>query len=239
MNERLQKVIARTGFCSRRKAEEFIRQQKVKVNGKIATIGQKVDADRDIIMVGKKRLTMPDKMYYLLLNKPRGYLCTLDDPQNRHLVGELVTGIQTRLFPVGRLDYNSEGLLIMTNDGDFAQRVLHPSNHLARVYHVKIQGKVTEDELLPLLQGVEESGELLQAKGVDVANYTAQNTWVEVTLTQGKTRQIRRMWDVLGRSVLKLKRIRFGTLELGRLGSGKFRNLTWDERKELLASADL
>src|SRR5271165_675787 len=257
--ERLQKIIAAAGIASRRKAEQLIASGLVSVNGQTVTeLGTKADAEHDHIKVNGKLLKAPERHVYLLLPKPKGYVTTVTDPEGRPTVLDLVRGIGARVYPVGRLDYLSEGLLLLTNDGQLAQRLMHASSHVPKTYLVKISGKPSEAEVAKLRAGIFlpaeraplKSPEALQSAGSAKRRSApvrtsparikllrdAANPWFEVTLIEGRNRQIRRMFEQIGHHVEKIKRVRYGPLELD-VEPGKFRHLTAKEVAVLKSSA--
>ncbi len=235
MKERIQKIIARSGLASRRQAEDWIRQGRVEVNGRPAELGQGADPLRDRIVVNGKPLKGPEKTVTLLLNKPRGYVCSLRDPQKRQRVTELVRDIPERVFPVGRLDYNSEGLLLMTNDGDLAHALTHPAHHVEKTYLVKVRGHLTPEMVAAMRRGMTlDDGPTAPAK-VDKVRAAGNNYWFEITLHEGRNRQIRRMCEAFGLVVVRLKRIRLAFLTLDGVPTGAFRLLRDGELKKLRA----
>jgi 23S rRNA pseudouridine2605 synthase len=235
--ERLQKIIASAGLASRRKAEMLIREGRVSVNGKVITeLGAKAIAGRDHIKVdGKLIQAFPGKIY-ILLNKPRQVICSASDPQGRIKVTDLVR-TPTKIYPVGRLDFNSEGLILLTNDGEFARIVTTAGGHIPKTYIVKVQSTPRESDLARLRKGIclKDGTKLAPCKIMLVKE--GNNPWFEVTLTQGKNRQIRDMFDSVGHSVLKLRRTRIGVLTDDRLASGQYRNLTAKEVERILRSS--
>jgi 23S rRNA pseudouridine2605 synthase len=239
--ERLQKIIAAAGIASRRKAEELITGGLVSVNGKMITeLGSKADPERDHIRVNGKLLRGPERHVYLLMNKPRGYVTTVHDPENRPTVMNLLRGISARVYPVGRLDYGSEGLLLLTNDGDLAHGLMKAASHVPKTYLVKVAGSPTEEGLLRLRQGISipaERGRRVKTAPAKIRIIReAANPWYEVTLTEGKNRQIRRMFEEIGHHVEKIRRVRYGPLELD-VHPGDFRKLTIQEIAKLKSSA--
>ena len=233
MAERLQKLIARAGLASRRQAEIWIAEGKVLLNGAVASLGDRADLAVDQVIVNGQKLSVAEKTVTVLLNKPRGYISTMKDPQGRKLVTDLVTAIPQRLYPVGRLDFNTEGLLLLTNDGDLAQRLSHPSHHVEKTYLVKVRGVLSEEKLLILQQGVQlADGLTLPA---EIANVRSGRTssWFALTIREGRNRQVRRMCESLDLSVVRLKRIRVAFLDLANLPTGQFRILCADEIKKL------
>ena len=253
--ERLQKIIAAAGIASRRKAEELITSGLVSVNGQIVSeLGSKADPEHDHIKVNGKLLKGPERPVYLVLNKPRGYVTTVTDPEGRPTVLDLVRGVGARIYPVGRLDYLSEGLLLLTNDGELAQKLMHASSHVAKTYLVKISGKATDEQIDKLRAGIMLPAERAALKVPvgklpderqrrrSVAVRTAPvriklvrdaaNPWYEVTLVEGRNRQIRRMFEQIDHHVEKIKRVRYGPLVLD-VEPGKFRHLTAQEVVQL------
>jgi len=233
MEKRLQKILSEMGITSRRKAEDLIFEGRVTVNGRIATIGTKADPVKDHIKVDGKLLIRPEPKVYIMFNKPKNVVISLHDPEGRPTVKDFLKGVKYRVFPVGRLDYDSEGLLLLTNDGDFAHAVLHPSKKISKTYLVKVKGILDEEEIEKLKSGVRlRDGMTLPAK-VKKIKRTENNSWLEMTIYEGKKRQIRRMLEKTGHDVLKLKRIRVDGLELGKLEPGTFRYLTPEERDKI------
>ena len=232
MEERLQKLLSAAGVCSRRTAEDYLTAGRVTVNGRTARLGQKADPDRDRILVDGRPLAPRAKPVYLLLNKPRGYVTTLSDEKGRRTVAELVADCGQRVYPVGRLDLDSEGLLLLTNDGDWAQRLLHPKHEVEKTYHVSVSGPVAgAAERLAAVTDLE--GEPIRPARVEVLRQTAGTAVLAVTIHEGKNRQIRRMCAQCGLTVKRLRRGREGTVELGTLPSGKWRYLTEEELKSI------
>lgn len=232
--ERLQKLISQAGLASRREAERWIEQGLVEVNGQKAGLGDKADPGTDRILVKGEPLKAAGYKVYLLLNKPVGYVCTLKDPEGRALVTDLIQGIAERLFPVGRLDLNTEGLILLTNDGEFSQRIIHPRHQLSKTYLVRIKGRLRPQDRLQLEQGVAlEDGTTAPAR-VDKLRFAGQHSWFELTLREGKNRQVRRMCEALGYMVSRLKRIRLDFLTLEGVETGRFRHLTPGEVEKLM-----
>jgi len=241
--ERLQKIIAAAGIASRRRAEELITSGLVAVNGHTVTeLGSKADPERDHIRVQGKLLRGPQRHVYLLMNKPKGYVTTVRDPENRPTVMELLRGVSARVYPVGRLDYASEGLLLLTNDGELAHALMKTASHVPKTYLVKVAGTPTEGALTRLRAGVsiaEKGGRRTRTAPAKIqAIREAANPWYEVTLIEGKNRQIRRMFEEVGHHVEKIKRVRYGPLQLD-VHPGKFRKLTIEEIARLKASSGL
>jgi 23S rRNA pseudouridine2605 synthase len=239
--ERLQKIIAAAGIASRRKAEELITGGLVSVNGQVITeLGSKADPESDHIRVNGKLLQGAERHVYLLMNKPKGYVTTLKDPENRPTVMDLLRGVGARVYPVGRLDYASEGLLLLTNDGEFANKLMKAASHVPKTYMVKVAGVPTPEGLSKLRGGLmieSERGRRVKTAPAQVRIIReANNPWYEVTLIEGKNRQIRRMFEAIGHHVEKIKRVRYGTLELD-VHPGKFRRLTPAEVSRLKSMA--
>jgi 23S rRNA pseudouridine2605 synthase len=238
MEERLQKIIARAGVTSRRKAEELIIQGRVTVNGKVMTeLGSKAEAERDHIKVDGKLLRLKQPQVYLMLNKPKGYVTTLSDPERRPTVLDLLKGVRQRVFPIGRLDYDTEGLLLLTNDGELAHALMHPSYEVPKTYLAKVKDVLTDDKIKKLERGVPLPTGKTAPCTIKKVRKTQENSWLEVTLHEGKKRQVRRMLENAGHPVLKLKRIRYAFLELARLLPGQYRYLTPQEVNRLKALA--
>ncbi len=231
---RLQKVIADAGFASRRKAEELILNGSVKVNGRIAKIGDKVNPYNDKILVnGNKIEIRGNSHYYIMLYKPRGFVTTMNDERGRKCVAELVKDIPARLYPVGRLDKDSEGLLLMTNDGAFANLTMHPSTHISKTYRVTVRSKVSEEQLTTLCTGVMLDDKMTLPAEVKVLTTQPERTVMEFVIYEGRNRQIRRMCESVGLEVIRLKRTAIGPVKLGMLQPGKWRELNNDEMKKL------
>jgi 23S rRNA pseudouridine2605 synthase len=240
--ERLQKIIAAAGVASRRKAEELISSGRVAVNGQTVTeLGTKADPERDHIRVNGKLLHGPERHVYLLMNKPKGFVTTVSDPEGRPTVMSLLSGVKGRVYPVGRLDYASEGLLLLTNDGSLAQKLMKAASHVPKTYLVKISGKPDESDLAKLRSGVSiPSGDGKRRVRTAPAKIgiikDAANPWYEITLIEGRNRQIRRMFEQVGHHVEKIKRVRYGSLQLD-VPPGHYRQLKPPEIARLLASA--
>lgn len=229
MEIRLQKILADAGICSRRAAESLIQTGCVSVNGQIITrLGSKADPDRDHIQVNGRRISRPQQKVYILLNKPKGVICTLLDPENRRRVVDLLPHIRTRVYPVGRLDYHSEGLLLLTNDGEFAQIIMKGGSRCPKTYQVKVRGRLTPAALERLRGGVVIDGRRTAPAKIEPLR-DAPNAWYQVTLVEGRNQQIRKMFEYAGHPVEKLKRVRIGFLEDKKLGSGEHRRLTPQE----------
>jgi len=231
--ERLQKYLARCGVASRRKAEEMIKQGQVRVNQQIVTeMGLQVEPGKDLVEVTGKIVKPENRKIYLLLNKPLNVVTTLDDPQQREIVTDLLQGIQERVYPVGRLDYNSEGLLLLTNDGELAYRLTHPRYQIEKTYLTLVRGQVKEIALNKLRNGVNLEDGKTQPAVIKILGREQTKTLLEITIKEGRNRQVRRMCDKVGHPVVSLKRIKFGPLDLGNLKPGMYRELT---QKEILS----
>ncbi|QSV44764.1 pseudouridine synthase [Geobacter benzoatilyticus] len=227
MEERLQKILSQAGVASRREAERMITDGRVMINGAPVTeLGTKADPSRDNITVDGKPVTVEEKRVYILLNKPVGYMTTLKDPEGRPIVTDLLKGLGVRVFPVGRLDYNTEGLLLLTNDGEWANSLAHPRHEVDKEYLVRVRGTVTREQITRLEQGVElEDGKTAPAR-VAVTKQSDNNTWISITIHEGRYRQVRRMCEAVSLSVVRLRRIRYGALAIGELKLGEYRRLT-------------
>ncbi|MDO4495000.1 MAG: pseudouridine synthase [Oscillospiraceae bacterium] len=236
---RLQKFLSEAGIASRRKAEEMIRSGLVKVNGKIANIGDSVDPKTDSVSVGGKKVKKENSLRYILLNKPRGYVTTTDDDLGRKCVLELVSGVKERIYPVGRLDRISEGALILTNDGEFANAMMHPSKHVPKTYRVTVRPGITSEQVDILSTGVDIDGRMTAPADVRVLSKEDGRAVLEIVLYEGRNRQIRRMCEALELEVARLKRTAVGSVKLGMLKTGEWRDLTPQEVESLLKSAGL
>ena len=230
MEERLQKIIARAGITSRRGAEELITAGRVAVNGVVVSeLGAKADPDKDTITLDGRKIEAASAGVYLLLYKPAGYMTTLKDPEGRPLVTDLLKDVRERVYPVGRLDYNTEGLLLLTNDGAWANALMHPRHEVDKGYHVRVRGKVTEEQLRRLAASVDlEDGRTAPAV-VSLVRESDSNTWLSITIHEGRYRQVRRMCEAVGLSVVRLKRVSYAFLDLEGLKPGEYRTLSRDE----------
>jgi len=237
VEERIQKIIARMGVASRRGAEEIIAEGRVTVNGAPATIGMKVDPSNSHIKVDGKLLFRPEPKVYLMLNKPKSVVSSLADPQGRPTVKDYLKGVRYRVFPVGRLDYDSEGLILLTNDGDFSNALLHPSKEIAKTYVVKVKGIMPEEKVGKLRQGIRLEDGKTQPARVRFIRESEANSWIEITITEGKKRQVRRMVEAVGHPALKLRRISIGGVKLAGLKIGELRPLTAKELQTLKQEA--
>ncbi|MBQ3603749.1 MAG: rRNA pseudouridine synthase [Clostridia bacterium] len=235
---RLQKYMADNGIASRRKCEEMIEQGLVKVNGNRARIGDKVDPKRDRVSVNGKKIEAQKKLKYILLHKPRGYITTMQDEQGRKCVAELVSDVGMRIYPVGRLDRESEGMLLMTNDGAFSNAMTHPRRHVPKTYRVTIRPSITDEQINAFHNGIEIDGRMTAPAGLRVLEKTEGRVVCEVILYEGRNRQIRRMFEELGIDVARLKRTAVGSVKLGMLAPGKWRELTEEEVRKLMLAAE-
>ncbi len=232
---RLQKHLSECGVASRRKSEELIFAGKVKVNGRIAQIGDSIDPKRDKVTVyGKPVIAIKEKVY-IMLHKPRGFITTMSDERDRKCVAELINDVPCKLFPVGRLDKDSEGLLFMTNDGDFANKLTHPSSHVNKTYRVTVKGTVSDEQLDKLCTGIELDGINTLPCDVFVAERKIDRTVLIFIIHEGRNRQIRRMCEAVKLEVLRLKRTEIAGVKLGMLGQGKWRNLNEKELHRLMS----
>ena len=238
MQERLQKILSQAGITSRRAAETLITSGRVTVNGTVITLlGAKADPSTDIITLDGKPVKVQINKIYILLNKPSGYVTTLSDPDGRHIITEIIKDIPERLFPVGRLDFNTEGLLLLTNDGDWANRLAHPSNEVVKEYLVKVRGGVNTEVLTKLAKGVKlDDGWTAPAK-VELIKTVDKNSWLSISIHEGRYRQVRRMCEAVGLLVARLTRTKYGDLQIGTLKVGEYRHLTQSEVKSLLKNA--
>lgn len=236
---RLQKYLSMCAVASRRKAEELIAQGKVKVNGKVAQIGDKISPKHDTVTVSGRKIIGSRKHYYIMLHKPRGYITTMDDEMGRKCVAELVRDVGARVYPVGRLDKDSEGLLLMTNDGEFANHMTHPSKHIPKTYRVTVRPDVTEDMLTAFATGMEIDGRITAPADAHIIEKQDNRVVMEIVLYEGRNRQIRKMCESLGLEVARLKRTSMGSLKLGMLPPGKWRELKEDEVHKLMVSSGM
>lgn len=233
---RLQKFMAECGVASRRKSEELIEAGKVKVNGHPAQIGDKVNPKKDIVTVRGKKINKTEKMYYIMLNKPRGYVTTVSDELGRKTVLDLVD-VDARIYPVGRLDKDSEGLLFLTNDGSFANALMHPRHNFAKVYRVTVKPSVNDEILQRLRNGIEIDGRKTAPCDINVITEDEGRAVLEFILREGRNRQIRKMCEAVNLEVARLKRVSVGPIKLGMLKAGKSRELTDNEVRKLMRSA--
>lgn len=241
MQERLQKIISKAGIASRRAAEQLILSGRVKVNNMTVTeLGVKVEPGRDQVAVDGKLLSC-ENFVYILLYKPKGVITTLHDPRNRKTVADLVKAVPERVYPVGRLDYNTEGLLLLTNDGALTHALIHPSHKVYKTYAAKVKGHPDENKLDLLRMGIHLEDGLTAPAKVDFIDYNAEtdSANIEITIHEGKNRQIRRMFDAIGHPVKNLKRIKFAFLTLNGVKRGHYRYLLPGEVEELKKTAQI
>ena len=235
--ERLQKYLSECSVASRRKAEELIEQGKVWVNGKKASIGDKVDPKRDTVTVNGKKVTPVKDKYYIILNKPRGFVTTMSDELGRKCVKELVADVGAVVYPIGRLDRESEGMLLMTNDGEFANSIMHPSKHIPKTYRVTVRGAVKPEQVEELSDGVVIDERKTLPAEIHVIEKKEERSVLEIIIFEGRNRQIRKMCEAVGLAVARLKRTAIGSVKLGMLQPGKWRELTEDEVHRLSVNA--
>lgn len=228
---RIQKIIADSGYCSRRKAEELISAGIVKVNGRPVGLGDKAFPGKDRITVDNEliKVERKKKFRYIMLNKPRGYVTTMSDELDRRCVTELLEGVEERVYPIGRLDRNSEGLLLFTNDGNFANDVMHPSRHISKTYRVTVRSGVNDEQLSRLSTGVEIDGKTTLPATVHVITEEPSRTVMQIVIREGRNRQIRKMCEAVGLEVARLRRTAVGPVKLGMLKPGTYRDLTTEE----------
>lgn len=235
---RLQKFMADNGIASRRKCEEMIEQGFVKVNGNTAHIGDKVDPKKDKVTVRGRKIAVKDNLVYIMLHKPRGYITTMQDEQGRKCVAELVKDVGVRIYPVGRLDRESEGMLLMTNDGAFSNAMTHPTRHVPKTYRVTIRPSISDEQIAAFQDGIEIDGRVTAPASIRVVDKAEGRVVVEVIIYEGRNRQIRKMFDALGIEVARLKRTAVGSIKLGMLPQGKWRELKEDEVRKLMLAAE-
>lgn len=233
MEQRLQKIIASSGYCSRRAAEKLIEDGRVSVNGTVASIGLSADDERDKITIDNIPLSKAEQRTYIILNKPRGYLSSMSDDKGRRTVKELTEDVGVRVYPVGRLDYDSEGLLIMTDDGLLAQRLMHPSSGIKKTYEARVRGDGIEHAIELLRTPLIIDDYKIRPAEVKLLNQSENGALISIAITEGKNRQIRKMCEQVGLDVIRLKRVSEGSLKLGSLPSGKWRYLDEGEIKNL------
>jgi len=235
MKERLQKIIAAAGIDSRRHAEVLITSGRVSVNGEIVTeLGVKADPQKDVIRVDGNTISLETTRCYIALHKPAEYVTTMSDPQKRPTVADLVKDVPERVYPIGRLDYDSSGLLLFTNDGDFAQKIQHPRFQVPKTYHVKISGRLSKEELKQIINGVKLPDAVFKPENLNIEKINDKSTWLSLTLREGKNRIIRRGFEAAGRQVTRLVRESIGKITLTGLKEGQWRNLTGREISQLL-----
>ena len=226
---RINKYIAQAGVASRRKADELIAAGNVRVNGLVLKEPGYDVVEGDVVEINGRRIQAESKKVYILLNKPVGYVTTVSDDKERPTVMDLVKDVDARIFPVGRLDYNTSGMLIMTNDGDFAYKVTHPKHELTKTYRARVAGVLSTEKVWKLRNGVDIGGFVTSKARVDVIKGLPKSTLVEITIHEGKNRQVRKMFKTVGNNVQELERIAIGNIRLGRLAEGHYRKLTREE----------
>ena len=231
---RLNKFLSNSGVASRRKCDEIIASGRVAVNGKVVTeLGININEKKDKITVEGKTVKLPSSFVYIKLNKPKGYACTANDEKGRKTIYELVN-CDERLFSIGRLDYDTEGLIILTNDGDFANKVAHPRYEMEKEYRVTCEGEIKESELAVMRSGVVIDGERMPSAKVEWLSYENGFTKLSVVITEGQNRQVRRMFEAIGHAIKLLKRVRIGSVRLGGLSRGEYKDLTEEELNSLV-----
>ena len=236
---RLQKFLAESGVASRRKSEELIEQGKVKVNGRTAMIGDKIDPKKDTVTVSGKKIVKTKNFTYVVLHKPRGFITTMSDEKDRKCVAELIKDVDGRVYPVGRLDKDSEGMLLFTNDGAFANAMTHPTKHVPKTYRVTVRPSISEEQITALTQGVIIEDRKTAPAEVRVITKEEGRVVLEIILYEGRNRQIRKMCEEVGLEVARLKRTQIGSIKLGMLKQGAWRHLTEDEVRKLMIAAGL
>lgn len=231
---RIQKILADSGYCSRRKAEALIQAGRVQRNGRPVKLGDKA-SPKDIISVDGQKVFIPRKkhMRYLMLNKPRGYVTTVSDELDRRCVMDLLEDVEERVYPIGRLDRNSEGLLLLTNDGNFANDIMHPSRHVSKTYRVTVRPSVTEEQLAEMASGIVLDGKKTLPANIVVLNNETGRVVLQITIKEGRNRQIRRMCEAVGLEVARLRRTSIGPVKLGMLKPGTWRDLTPEELRAI------
>ena len=231
---RIQKIIADSGMCSRRKAEEYINTGRVLQNGRRVKIGDKADPENDLIAVdGINIQRKKSQNVYYMLHKPRGYVTTMQDEKNRKCIADLIVNIKERVYPIGRLDVNSEGLILLTNDGDFANKLMHPVHHVNKVYRVTIRPDITDEQCAILSAGIIIDGKMTAPSVVNVISKEKDRVVLEIILREGRNRQIRKMLESLNIEVARLKRTNIGPVKLGMLKPGDCRELRKEEIRAL------
>lgn len=231
---RIQKLLADAGFCSRRRAEALIQEGKVQKNGRKVKLGDKA-SPKDLITVEGQKVSIPRKKTYryLMLHKPRGYVTTVSDELERRCVMDLLEDVEERVYPIGRLDRNSEGLLLLTNDGNFANNIMHPSRHVTKTYRVTVRPDINDEQLVALADGVELDGRKTLPANVLVVNKEPGRVVLQITIKEGRNRQIRRMCEAVGLEVARLRRTSIGPIKLGMLKPGSYRDLTAEELRAI------
>lgn len=233
MKERLQKIISASGIASRRASEELIKSGRVSVNGSVASLGDSADIETDVVTVDGEKINLPSGHTYIVLNKPKGYVTTMSDENGRKCVKDLVSDVGANVYPVGRLDMYSEGLLIMTDDGELANKIMHPSAEVNKTYYAWIAGGCDEDKIAILKSPLDIDGYVIQPADVKVVKKSEDYTLLSITIHEGRNRQIRKMCSLAQLKLTRLKRISEGNITLGDLPPGKWRYLSEDELQEL------
>ena len=236
---RLQKYLAECGVASRRKSEELIDAGKVKVNGRVASIGDKVHPKKDTVTVNGKKIIKQKNLVYVMLHKPRGFITTMSDEMDRKCVAQLIKDVPGRVFPVGRLDRDSEGMLLFTNDGEFANAMTHPTKHVPKTYRVTVRPGITEEQITALTTGIIIEDRKTAPAEVRIVTKEEGRVVLEITLYEGRNRQIRKMCEEIGLEVARLKRTAIGSIKLGMLKQGTWRNLNEDEVRKLMLAAGM
>lgn len=236
---RIQKILADCGIASRRRAEEYITAGRVSVNGQTAQLGEKADPAADRITLDGKPIRKAEEPFYIMLHKPRGFITTMSDEMDRKCVAELIRGIPQRIYPVGRLDRESEGLLLMTNDGEFANAMMHPSGHVEKTYRVTVRPSISQEQIRKMAEGIVIEGRKTAPAEVQILEQEPGRVVLQVILHEGRNREIRKICEALGLETARLKRTAFGPLKLGMLPTGKWRELSREEVSQLRAAAGL
>lgn len=236
---RLQKFLAESGVASRRKSEELIEQGKVKVNGNVAHIGDKVNPKKDTVTVSGKKILKQKNLTYIMLHKPRGFITTMSDEMDRKCVAQLIKDVPGRVYPVGRLDRDSEGMLLFTNDGEFANAMTHPTKHVSKTYRVTVRPTITDEQITRLTTGIMIDERMTAPCEIRVISKEEGRVVLEIILHEGRNRQIRKMCEEVGLEVARLKRTAIGSIKLGMLKQGDYRELTEDEVRKLMIAAGM
>lgn len=236
---RLQKYLSQCAVASRRKAEELISNGRVKVNGRVAKLGDKVNPRKDTVTLSGKKVVFQKRHRYIMLHKPRGFITTMEDERGRKCVAQLVADVAERVYPIGRLDKDSEGMLLMTNDGEFANFMTHPSKHVSKTYRVTVRPEINEDQLEKFSSGMNIDGKMTAPVEVRVLEKKDGRAVLEMILREGRNRQIRKMCESLGLEVARLKRTAQGSIKLGMLPQGKWRDLKEEEVHKLMVTSGM
>lgn len=236
---RLQKFMSECGVASRRKSEELIESGKVRVNGAVASLGDKINPKKDTVTVSGKKIVKQKEHKYIMLHKPRGFITTMSDEMERKCVAQLISDVPQRVYPVGRLDRDSEGLLLFTNDGEFANALTHPKKHVSKTYRVTVRPGITDEQLSAITEGIIIDDRKTAPAEVRVVTKEENRVVLEIILYEGRNRQIRKMCEQLGLEVARLKRTAIGSVKLGMLKQGDWRELTEDEVRKLMLAAGL